>query len=421
MRWLRQTIERRTRPGISGGTALACVLVAVVFAPDVVLGQGQPSRQVIVVNREGKVLFGNLTSIAGEQLVVGTPEPQRLATKDVISLRFKNRPSVQRDTDPLILISDGSLLVMRVLASDDESLMARWARFPAINPIRLPLEAIRGIVLARPDDPVADAQLWNTISDHRGRHDLVLLGNGDTLVGRFAGLNEKALSLQTSAGATSVERSGISGVSFNPELINVERLKGEGALLSFVDGGRLRVQSLKLGMSDRFECRTAYGTVLEFPVQLVDAVRFLGGCVTYLSDLEPAEFRFEPFFDLQWPLRRDRNVQGGPLRLRGVAYPAGLGLHSCSDVTYNLSGQYRGFHATIGIDDGTHGKGSATFEVLVDGKSVYKSGELTGGNAAVMLDRVDITGCKSLKLRVDFGADADIQDHADWCDAVLIR
>ena len=81
----------------------------------------------------------------------------------------------------------------------------------------------------------------------------------------------------------------------------------------------------------------------------------------------------------------------------------------------------RRFQATIGIDDDTQGKGSARFEVLVDGKSVYKSDDLTGASPPVVLDRISLVGAKTLTLRVDYGELADIQDHADWCDAMLVK
>ena len=137
--------------------------------------------------------------------------------------------------------------------------------------------------------------------------------------------------------------------------------------------------------------------------------------------MTPVNFKFEPFLDLGWPLRNDRNVSGGFLTLRGVEYPRGLGVHSRSSVTYRLDGKFRRFHAVLGIDDDTGGKGSAVFEVLVDGKRVFKSDVLTGTSVPVVLDRLDVAGAKLLTLRVDYATLGDIQDHANWCDAVLIR
>jgi hypothetical protein len=34
---------------------------------------------------------------------------------------------------------------------------------------------------------------------------------------------------------------------------------------------------------------------------------------------------------------------------------------------------------------------------------------------------IDLTGKQRLTLHVDFGPLGDIQDHANWCDAVLIK
>jgi hypothetical protein len=133
------------------------------------------------------------------------------------------------------------------------------------------------------------------------------------------------------------------------------------------------------------------------------------------------EYNFEPFFDLEWPLRRDRSVGGGFLTLRGVEYPKGLGVHSRGTITYRLGGKYRRFHATIGVDDSAAGRGSVVFKVLLDGKTAYKSDVLTGTSAPVAIDRLDVAGAKIMALSVDYATEGDILDHADWCDALLIQ
>jgi hypothetical protein len=385
--------------------------------------QDNPNRQVVVSTNTGRELTGNLVSLEAGQLTVAAPDMQRWPTKNLVHLKFKNRKLLKSTEVPVVLLADGGSLTARAFGSDDETLTVHWEQYHVWAPLKLPLDAVRGLIFSRPDDAAADARLWNRILEHRERHDLVLLNNGDTLIGQFAGLNEQTLTLETTTGKSSVDRSGLRGIAFNPELTNIERLKGEGALVSLLDGSRFRVQNLKLGPGslDRVECRTLFGARLDLPMLTIDSLRFLGGCATYLSDLEPSEYRFEPYFDFAWPLRRDRNVQGGPLRLRGTSYPKGLGLHSQSEVSYRLDGKYRRFQATIGIDDDAEGKGSAIFEVLLDGKSVSRSDNLTGIHPAVLLDRIDVTGAKLLTLRVEFGALADIQDHADWCDALLVK
>lgn len=412
---------------LSGGNGrwllVRTFLAACLSGAIVGIAQDNPNRQIVVSTNTGREFTGNLVSLEGGQLTLLTPETQKLPTKNLIHLRFKNRQMAQRGGHPSVLLADGCLLATQAIGSDNETLTVRWLRFATWTPLKLPLDAVRGVIFAPPENADGDAQLWLRLTEHRDRHDLVLLNNGDTLTGQFVGLDETTVTLETAGGKNSIPRAGVRGIAFNPELMNNERMKGEGALLSLLDGSRFRIQNLKLGPGslDRLECRTSFGARLDVPILTIDSLRFLGGCAKYLSELEPAAYRFEPFFDYEWPLRRDRTVRGGPLRLRGTEYPRGLGLHSQSEVTYPLNGAYRRFQATLGIDDDTQGKGSAIFEVLVDGKSVYQSDNLTGASQPVLLDRIDVTGAKLLTLRVGFGALADIQDHANWCDALLVK
>jgi hypothetical protein len=354
-------------------------------------------------------------------LTLGNIEQVRLKTRNLVSLKIKDRSSAFAPGDPLVILAGGDILALRPEAIDDESMTARWVRFPSWPALKLPLEAVRGLILHRPTGGQAGARLLNQLLDYRDPQDTIVMANGDTLSGEFAGLDEKRLVLETPLGKSPIDRGGIRAVNFNPTLTNTESLKGEGALLSLIDGSRFRVRDLAFGPLDRLTLRTLFGIELELPLSAIESMRFLGGCATYLSDLAPAEYKFEPFLKLDWPLRTDRNVSGGFLTLRGAEYPKGLGVHSRSSVTYRLDGKFRWLHAIVGIDDDTTGKGSVVFEVLADGKRTYKSDVLTGTSAPVPLERLDVSAVKILTLRVDYATQGDIQDHANWCDAVLIR
>jgi hypothetical protein len=378
------------------------------------------ARNVVVTDYEGKVRTGVLTELGSGQLALGTIEQVRLKTRNLVSLKIKDRTSAFAVTDPLVILG-GDILALHPEAIDDEAMTARWVRFPSWPAVKLPLESVRGLILHRPAGGPTGARLLNQVLDYRDPQDTIVMANGDTLSGEFAGLDEKRLVLETPLGKSPIDRSGIRAVIFNPTLTNTESLKGEGALISLIDGSRFRARDLRFGPLDRLSLRTLFGIELELPLSTVESMRFLGGCATYLSDLAPAEYKFEPFLKLDWPLRIDRNVSGGFLTLRGAEYPKGIGVHSRSSVTYRLDGKFRWFHAVLGIDDDTAGKGSVVFEVLADGKRTYKSDVLTGTSAAATLERLDVSGVKLLTLRVDYATQGDIQDHANWCDAVLIR
>jgi hypothetical protein len=378
-------------------------------------------RLVSVVDSEGKTHQGSLTTLSAGQLTLGTTESLKFRTKGLISLRFKDRSSTIGPGEPLVILGRSEILALRAAAIDDESVSGSWTRFREWPALKIPLENVRGIILARPTGATAGARLLNRIFDYDAAQDAVFLGNGDTLEGEFGSLTDQSLALETSLGKSAINRAGVQAIVFNASLASGTPLRGEGALLSLVDGSRFVVRDFKLSESDRLSARAQFGADLELPLAAVESLRFLGGCADYLSDLQPAEYKFEPYFDLDWPVLRDRSVSGSFLSLRGVEYPKGLGLHSRISVTYRLDGKYRRLRATLGIDDAAGGKGSALFEVLLDGKPAFRSDVLTGTSAAAALDRIDLAGVKLLTLRVDYATEGDIGDHADWCDALLVK
>jgi uncharacterized protein YjdB/tetratricopeptide (TPR) repeat protein len=119
-----------------------------------------------------------------------------------------------------------------------------------------------------------------------------------------------------------------------------------------------------------------------------------------------------------------------PIKINGKEYAKGIGTHATSTIIYNIGGGYSKFKAVVGIDDGKNNPGSLSsvwFEVLGDGKSLYKSPTLeivNGVPAQGIPIEVDVTGVYELTLYVnDAGAplpNTTNSDHANWADAQLI-
>jgi hypothetical protein len=191
--------------------------------------------------------------------------------------------------------------------------------------------------------------------------------------------------------------------------------------LSLSDGSRVTVRNWKLSSEDLLSVEAVYGGSLEVPTSAVVSLQFFGGRADYLSDLKPLEYRFQPYLLDDWPLVRDLSVTGDPLRVRGREFSKGLGMHSSSEVVFDLAGEYRQFQATAGINDATRGRGSAVLAVEVDGRRVYTSGLVTGSSPAEEIGPIDVSGAKRLKLIVEFGEFGDVLDHVDWCNALLVK
>jgi len=114
------------------------------------------------------------------------------------------------------------------------------------------------------------------------------------------------------------------------------------------------------------------------------------------------------------------SFSGAPLSIGGVRFLRGVGSHAQSSLALDLRGQALRMTAKVGVDDGKKtNRGSVEFLVLGDGKTLWASGVMQGGGAAKPID-VDLSGVRSLELRVTDGGDGVDSDHADWADARIV-
>ena len=115
---------------------------------------------------------------------------------------------------------------------------------------------------------------------------------------------------------------------------------------------------------------------------------------------------------------KDHSVDGHPLMVGGKSFSTGMGTHASSSLFVDLGAQATRFIAKVGIDDETQGKGSAEFQVWIDGKLKWTSGVMRAGDSAKSVN-VDLTGGKLLWLYVDPADNGIDYDHADWLEASI--
>jgi alpha-galactosidase len=116
--------------------------------------------------------------------------------------------------------------------------------------------------------------------------------------------------------------------------------------------------------------------------------------------------------------KADHEIAGGPLSIHGEKFARGVGTHATSKFRVKLDGQAREFTADVGVDDSAGNQGSVEFIVSGDGKVLWRSGVLKGGDPARPVD-VNLAGVKTLVLRVTDGGDGESNDHADWANAKI--
>ena len=113
----------------------------------------------------------------------------------------------------------------------------------------------------------------------------------------------------------------------------------------------------------------------------------------------------------------NKTVDGQPISLAGKIYAHGVGTHAAGFMLIDLHGEAVSFQAMAGLDDDSTGRGSVTFRVLVDGKSVTETKVLHGGDPVAI--SVDLKGARKLLLEVGDAGDGNTSDHADWADASI--
>ncbi|WP_214322828.1 NPCBM/NEW2 domain-containing protein [Nonomuraea sediminis] len=120
-------------------------------------------------------------------------------------------------------------------------------------------------------------------------------------------------------------------------------------------------------------------------------------------------------------VRKDKSVDGNPIRLNGTAYAKGIGTHANGTITYALNGGYARFQSDVGVDDEVGANATIKFQVWGDGVKLYESPSVMTPSSATQSIDVSVAGVNSLVLKVTDAGDGINSDHADWAAAKLLR
>ena len=415
-------VQNRFSNCVPHGSQWRAVVIACVWAfiglPN---ADAQPSNTVRVRDLSGQMHAGELVEISAARVRLGGKTPLEWKRADVLRVDWSAQPEALLDDCPQLLLANGDRLGIRPVTIDEAALRGNWQRFPAWPEISVPLETLRGVLLIPPRNPLERSQAIVRLREQRETKDIFYLSNGDLLLGQLDRFENNVFGLTAATGKLTVPGATVRGFGMNPELTSFPPAKGNQSLVTLSDGSLLTLGDVSFGEQHTLRGRAAFGLDLELPAESVVSLQFLGGRIVYLSDIEPTEYAFTPYLTRKWPLRSNQNAVGGPLRLGGREYARGIGMHSQSLATYRLNGEFAVFQAMIGIDAVTEGEGSVVFRVLADGKPLFTSNVVRGKTPALALGPLNVTDVQQLTLAVDFADHGDILDHADWCDALLIK
>jgi hypothetical protein len=129
------------------------------------------------------------------------------------------------------------------------------------------------------------------------------------------------------------------------------------------------------------------------------------------------------------PPQKDRSNEGKPLRLRGVAYARGMGVHAPNQLQYEIRPEYERFVALAGADEHllevANGSNrarypSVVFKVFVDGKEAASSPVMRIAEQPWRFDVPLPKGARLLSLAVTDAGDGNQEDLADWVNAGFV-
>ncbi len=116
--------------------------------------------------------------------------------------------------------------------------------------------------------------------------------------------------------------------------------------------------------------------------------------------------------------KADQNIVGKQMSIAGRKYSWGVGSHAESAIWLKLDGKATKFTAMVGVDDETQGKGTVQFRIYGDGRSLFDSRIMKGGEPARKVD-VNLQGVQHLLLLATNGGDDVSYDHANWAEAAF--
>ncbi|UCC29564.1 MAG: NPCBM/NEW2 domain-containing protein [Phycisphaerales bacterium] len=288
--------------------------------------------------------------------------------------------------------------------------------------ISLAFDRLAGVQLAgREEFPKADGLFRAALSSRLPGQDVLITRNVEdvkTLRGRLEGLDALGGSFVFGEPARDFKTERIFGVVFAAGA-GRERHQHHQVTVTLTDGS---VFSGRIERADAYSIRieTSLDVTADVPLAAVASVDVHSDRVVYVSDLSVADQRVRGLMHRSWPVRFDQSLSGGSLSISGRVFEKGLGVHSLTELTFEIAGDFETFVATIGIDDSVRPRGSVVFRILGDSKILFDSGSVTGADPPRDII-VDVTGVKTLTLTVDYGDELDLCDHANWGDARLLK
>ena len=419
------------------GAGQLFLVAAMVAAPDVevttldgrpalVVSPATAEREFPVYRLQGTRHTGQLVSISADSVELRRDgKSTTIPTTNIMELVL-TKPAEAKKPKTVrtrVELTDGSILYADTITVEGVRATIQSA---TIGVMRVQRTGLRSVLFT---DPGGLRTEWNQLKTRSTKSDLLVIQKEskvskgekteviktlDFLQGAVSSVGAESIAFQLDGNEIPVKRQRVFGIVY----ANPQQEPGREDVVYTTTGDVIRARGLKM-TQDRMQVVTAAGSTIQPEVASLLRVDFGGRRVQYLSDMEPRDVKYTPFFDHIYKYRRDRNEDGQLLRIDGKLFERGVYIHSKARLVYRLAGGFRRFQACIGIDQLVGRLGDVHVVISADDKVLFEA-DVRGVDKPQILD-LDVQDARDLEILVDFGRDLDIGDHLDLGDAKLIR
>ncbi|QDU11219.1 NPCBM/NEW2 domain-containing protein [Gimesia aquarii] len=244
-------------------------------------------------------------------------------------------------------------------------------------------------------------------------------GNVHRVSGEVIGVKEQNLLFRYQGQEREVSLDRIVGL-----VLHKNRFKNESSLLlqSVVNltGASKIPGEVTLDKGSNVIIKMPWGNQLTVSKDNITGIKTVNARSVPLTELVPQSVEQVPFFNQTYPYQVNKSFSGLPLQIGKKVFQKGLCVHSRTKLVYSLGKNFERFHSTIGLQNGSGHLGNVDVTITADGKTIYEKKEFTITTKQEPLS-LDITGCETLTLTVDFGKGQNVGDRFVWGDPKLIR
>lgn len=351
---------------------------------------------------DGETVAGQLKSMTSVDVTMTANGKDTLLPIDqVTAIVFGNAFEANKDNIEVRLLDGSRLSCIQAMTSGGKLKI----QSSAYGDVSVPLSQVVSVQFAR--DP-RQSKTWDEYHSRKQKQDLLVIrkkdGSGlDHSPGVVASVSADTVAFVLGGDEIPLKRERIHGIIFS-------RSKDEPTTPT------LRV---KVGKTDQLSARSLGFDGESANVELMSGLKFIvpatwlasvdlsSDKIVYLSDLEPRQYDFVPFFGESeitlFRYRKDETEFRRPIRLAGKTYQRGLSIHSKTTLSYRISGDYRRFQAVMGIDYDRVRRRVGHVHIVISGDdTVLFEGDVDHADPPAPLD-LDVTDIRDLKILVDYG------------------